>query len=327
MKKYLIALAVALMVCLLGISASAETAEKEVALAEQEQRVIAQECYEIMDEIDPNGLDVKTQIQIMSNVYEEAGWTVVDETPALARAVDIDPEIWELAYSDIDNADPEQREKILSAREEVVSHYSWQNDIEFHGVGYTIDMSKKEIQFGPLYSELFPGWDPPRPGRLGGETSDTAESEQESVDIADCVAVAPVSIDSADPVGSAIKGAMIARDVPGTFVYYDSSLYVGKASSSSIASNFVTIPVASGVRNTMDAGAMSFNTAGLTSINIGFQTLPDGRYVQNFLRMTSGVYGYYDVPAADTSYVSKVGIRASTYTTAGYANVKALRTI
>lgn len=327
MKKYLISLAVALMVCLLGISASAETAEKEeVALAEQEQAAIAQECYKIIDEIDPEELDVRTQMRIMSEVYEEAGWTVVEEAPAMARAVDIDPEIWELAYSDIDNADPEQREKILSAREEVVFHYSWQNDIQCHGVGYNIDMANKVLKFDPLYSELFPGWDPPRPGCLDGETFDTAEPEQESVDIADCAVVAPVSIDITDPVGSMIEGVAAVSAVSGTFIYYDANTYINKASSSAASSNFVTMPVVEGVRNTMMAYATSFNTAGLTSINFGLQTFPNEVYVRTLLRVPTDVACYYDVTVDETSYITRVGARTSTYTTPGYANLKAKRT-
>lgn len=176
MKKYPIALAVALMVCMLGVTASAETEDfvsyVEVAgdsrAAEKEDEAITEEYWAVMDEMDPEELDLKTRMEIMTEAYENAGWTVIHETPAVTRSVDIDPKVWELAYLDINEADPEMREKIIDAREVVISQYSWQNDIEAPDmVSYVINPFDREITFSPLYRELFPGWDPPRPAQTG----------------------------------------------------------------------------------------------------------------------------------------------------------------
>ena len=102
MKKYLIALAAALMVCLLGMTASAaerSTDSEDYKAAEREKEAISQACAEAMREMDPEELDVKTRMAVMTEIYEEAGWTVAHETPAPARSLDIDPEILELASS------------------------------------------------------------------------------------------------------------------------------------------------------------------------------------------------------------------------------------
>lgn len=165
MRKYLIALTVALMVCLLGVSASAETEEVEAyKTAAKEQEAIIDVYSNVMNEVDPDDLDLKTCIEIMTKAYEDAGWTVIQESPEVARSADIDPKILELAYSDIDKASQEQREKIIEAREIVINHSSWVNDIEGQGfVCYMQNMADREITFTPPYSEVFPGWDPPRP--------------------------------------------------------------------------------------------------------------------------------------------------------------------
>lgn len=68
-------------------------------------------------------------------------------------------------------------------------------------VGYVVNPFDREVTFCPLYSELFPGWDPPRPGCLDGETGDTAEPEQESAD-AESILAATVEACKASILGS-----------------------------------------------------------------------------------------------------------------------------
>ncbi len=166
MKKYLIAVAAALMFCLLGVSASAKDVDaKAYNAAMEEQARIADECYAKMDAIDPNGVDLKTQKEIMTEVYKAEGWTVTSETPN-ARSANIDPKTLELACSDIDKADPEMREKILDAREKIIFQNDWYNDLtDGASVGYTVDPINKKLEFIPAFSEVFPGWDPPRPSK------------------------------------------------------------------------------------------------------------------------------------------------------------------
>lgn len=162
MRKYLIALTVALMVCLLGVSASAE--EGGVGEAVKEKEVILATYNERISEMDRDELSTKTQIDIMTKVFEDAGWNVTRETPEMARLSDIDPRVLELAYSDIDAAGADKRDDIIDAREIVMENSSWINDIQSSDfVLYTTDLVKREIKFSPLFSEMFPGWDPPRP--------------------------------------------------------------------------------------------------------------------------------------------------------------------
>ncbi len=218
MKKYLIALAVALMVCLLGMTASAaerSTDSEDYKAAEREKEAISQACAEAMREMGPEELDVKTRMAVMTEIYEEAGWTVAHETPAPARSLDIDPEILELAYSDIDEANPEQREKIIDAREVVINQYSWQNDIEAPDcIGYMVNPFDREITFCPLYSELFPGWDPPRPVPVEEEAAEPVEE-----DVSEATAGAASDVDS--------------------LMYDDGNYYVPKASGSVVAPIYV----------------------------------------------------------------------------------------
>lgn len=80
--------------------------------------------------------------------------------PQLLSDADIDPETYALAYSDIDSASPEQREKILAARREVAySVGEWVLDTEESYVA-SIDYNTMEWHEPPKFSELFPGWDP-----------------------------------------------------------------------------------------------------------------------------------------------------------------------
>lgn len=313
MKKYLIALAVALMVCLLGISASAaDTQTADVAAAAEEEIALSEECHDIMDAIDPNGVDLQTQMQIMTEVYEDAGWTVTEIAP-VARTAGVDPKTLELAYSDIDKADPEQREKILDARETVIFHNSWINDLCPDGIvfSYAIDPAKKEIGFYPMFSELFPGWDPPRP-----DNSDVAPSTPIEPLEEDCV------IENG-PAKTVIDGFAAAAQI-GTVYIYNGSRYVPKGTG--IAPNFAGKETVRNVRNTFRVNATQSYTTGLTAVNIGYQYYPSGNYGNYTTDFPLGASYPCEVLAPQTSTIREVAARISTYKTPGYAQVVMTRT-
>ena len=157
MKKYLIALAAALMVCLLGMTASAQTADEATT---DPSEIIADALREPMK----NGVLSSAEAeQIAKEALVSAGWTVVEDISAQSAENDIDPEVLELAYMDIDKADSELKEKILDARKTVIYSYSWVNDVDVPGgISYSADPDTREVTFEPLFSELFPGWDVPR---------------------------------------------------------------------------------------------------------------------------------------------------------------------
>lgn len=90
------------------------------------------------------------------------GFTEVSAAPVpqLLHNAEIDPETYALAYSDIDSASPEQREKILAARRQVAySVDEWVADTEGSYIA-SIDYNTMEWHEPPKFSELFPGWDP-----------------------------------------------------------------------------------------------------------------------------------------------------------------------
>lgn len=313
MKKYLISLAVALMVCLLGISASAaDTQTADVAAAAEEEIALSEECHDIMDAIDPNGVDLQTQMQIMTEVYEDAGWTVTEIAP-VARTTGVDPKTLELAYSDIDKADPEMREKILDARETVIFHNSWINDLCPDGIvfSYAIDPVKKEIGFYPMFSELFPGWDPPRPNNENSEPSTPIES------VEDCVT-------ESGPLEAVIDGVGAAAAPIGTITIYNGSRYIPKGTS--IAPNFAGKETVRNVRNTFRVNATQSYTTGLTAVNIGYQYFPSGNYGNYTTDFPLGAPYPCEVLAPQTSTIREVRARISTYETPGYAQVVMTRT-
>lgn len=171
MKKYLAALAAALMVCMLGMTASAVEVDEDAMRAGMDEELrIVEKCYKIMDEIDPDGVDYGTEVRVMTKVFREAGWTVTQMAPVV-QTEGVSPETLELAYTDISKAGPGMREKILSARETVIFRNSWINDMGPEACfGYAVDPIGKEIEFQPLFSELFPGWDAPRPAHVKAVT-------------------------------------------------------------------------------------------------------------------------------------------------------------
>lgn len=167
MRKYLIALTVALMVCLLGVSASAETEEdKAISAAMEEQANISIEIIKTIEANYPDGADVKTQLRIIKETYEKADWTVVQKAPAKARTEGIAPRVMELAYSNIDGADAKTKKEILDAREKVIFNNGWFNDTKGDALSsYSVNPAAKTIEFLPAFSELFPGWELPVPNK------------------------------------------------------------------------------------------------------------------------------------------------------------------
>lgn len=92
--------------------------------------------------------------------YEAEGYTEVPMSAAKARAaIDVPPEVLELAYSDLDSATPEKMVEILKARNQVAySAGGWCADGAFATSG---DANTKTWYRLPNFSELFPGWDLP----------------------------------------------------------------------------------------------------------------------------------------------------------------------
>lgn len=244
MKKYLVVLIVVLLICLLGITASASDelvcyVERYSSDATTDSSSIVEAYTKAMKEIDSEQLDTKARMELIAEAYENAGWTVIIEEPIVARALDIDPETLELAYSDIDSATAEQREKIIDARETVIDQYSWQNDIEAPDcVSYVVNQNDREITFSPLFSELFPGWDAPR----------HVQTEEDLID-------------------EVSNGVLLAAAA----LYYDGDYNVRAATNTNTLS-FCSVPVDQAYRNKISTCAHRSYTNGLYHINYGYNT-------------------------------------------------------
>lgn len=159
MKKILMSLAVALLISLLAVSASA-AGESDPDLM-QEANDINLSIMENMSSMDLSELDYDVQVRMFREAYLAAGWTEVNGD-IKSRESDIAPETLELAYMDIDKAGGRLREKILAAREEVIYSHSWVNDTISGVMMASIDSNNRQFSITPKFSELFPGWEVPK---------------------------------------------------------------------------------------------------------------------------------------------------------------------
>ena len=122
---------------------------------------------------------------------ESQGYTEVPtaSVPQRLSDADIDPETYALAYSDIDSASPEQREKILAARREVAySVDEWVVDTA-GGFDASFNSNTMEWHVPPKFSELFPGWDP---------IQDPADAPVEVTQVVESI-IAPCSVNTSYP--------------------------------------------------------------------------------------------------------------------------------
>lgn len=96
----------------------------------------------------------------MRKDMEERGYREVSPAslPSLHSAVDA--KTYELAYSDLSKASAEERQKILSARREVIESAGsyWVDDGRAYIV--RVDNNGKTWSELPRFGELFPGWNP-----------------------------------------------------------------------------------------------------------------------------------------------------------------------
>ncbi len=299
MKKYLIALAVALMVCLLGMTASAQTADEATTDASE---IIADALRGPMK----NGVLSSAEAeQIAKEALVSAGWTVVEDISAQSAENDIDPEVLELAYMDIDKADSELKEKILDARKTVIYSYSWVNDVDVPGgISYSADPDTREVSFDPLFSELFPGWDVPRNQcDLSNVPVFDEEYDFEGVDNKP-----KLTNDVVDETGAAL--AAVNPEVVNS-----ENRYVPKVTNTT-ATPFLGMSVIDDgySANIFKTWPSSFVTSGMTTINLGLST-NNGLELGHLLRKGIGAVLSYQVPCYSGRGYNKV------YAQPGYARM------
>lgn len=300
MKKILLSLAVALLISIVTVSASAAGELDSTEASEQEAMAINSSILKTMQLIDLSELDYDTQVQIFRDAYLAAGWTEVNGDK-MSRESNIAPETLELAYMDIDKADGELREKILAAREEVIYNHSWVNDkIEGVMMG-SVDSKNRQFSITPKFSDLFPGWDVPK---------------CEVID-------APVTVESAEEVPAPEKAADDAKATALSAarktmdILYNKDTWIYKANSTSAAHPFLTALTKEGCINFIHTVPTAFKTAGLTSVNIGYNNSA-GENIGYELRVPENedVYCVFS-----SSAQKKFSVRASTYTNEGTASM------
>lgn len=132
---------------------SAEAAPAEEYLAETEEDPLAGLWEEV------EGLSREETEARFRQCLQDAGYTEVFEETHVTRPMSMDNETYDLAYSDLESADPETQKKILAARREIIFQYSWSAD---GGASISYNPTTMEFSITPQFEDLFPAdWEPP----------------------------------------------------------------------------------------------------------------------------------------------------------------------
>ncbi len=140
---------------MLSLSASAAEGQAAQEAEVSEDPLLASGFWEREDLDDMTGQERNDAI---CELLSESGYT--EEVVAISIdeiAEDIPQEIYDLAYSDIDQADEETKAEILKARNWFIYSCSWSDD----GTGILYSDIKRTFSRTPKFSDLFPGWDIP----------------------------------------------------------------------------------------------------------------------------------------------------------------------
>lgn len=163
MKKLLGILFACTVLAAFAMTASAKSEAPEEFTPDQEYLTEIEEdpFPEFWDGLE--GLTVEEAEERCRQSLLDAGYTEVHEETNVTKPMDMDNETYDLAYSDLESADPETQEKILAARRVIIFQYSWREDDG--GLGFAYNPTTKEFSITPKFGDLFPGWDlPVEPG-------------------------------------------------------------------------------------------------------------------------------------------------------------------
>ncbi len=140
---------------MLSLSASAAEGQAAQEAEVSEDPLLASGFWEREDLDDMTGQEMDDAI---CELLSESGYT--EEVVAISIdeiAESIPQEIYDLAYSDISQADEETRAEILKARNWFIYSCSWSDD----GTGLLINPNTRTFRRAPKFSDLFPDWDLP----------------------------------------------------------------------------------------------------------------------------------------------------------------------
>lgn len=285
MKKVLLSFAAAVLaVGLTAVSASAAEAQ----VPDEEMQAVTHEASQVFVQNDFTGLTGSDLDMAMAQALREAGWDVVVESPqtALAALDGVDQSVFDLAYSDLESASPEQKAAIRAAREKIIYSSSWSADDS--STGFLVKAATKEIVISPRFQDLFPGWEVP------GTYSASAPAEPEVEKAASQV----------------LDGLNAARATQ--VVLFNNSVPLRKPSSTSITPAFYNAPTVPGANIFTSYANLLVTSA---NYNLGY-TSPDGASIKYW-----GGIGVNEgcVIANITPAISHVGVRVSTNSQPGSA--------
>lgn len=302
MKKCFMALLVLVLVSLLAVTASAADFSAEEEAAGQA------EFMEATTDI-PDSLRGRAREDAYAEALREMGWTVTEPAAVpVPQSLDIDPEILELAYSDLDSATPEMKGKIRMARRKVMYHPSiggWSAHENCLMSG-KIDYSAREFTINPRFEDLFPGWE--LPGSEFDAAVATAAQAKEPVEEAqglEAMTLAGTAPSFANAESSLLEGILAVNDVPDKVVIcFNGDVPLFRPHPTMTTAPFCRAPA-------RERGICHFNTwanqfVNATSVNYGCKS-PEGQDFgwQAGLKLNQKFY-------AQVGFVGFVDMRAST---------------
>ena len=159
MKKLLSVLLAAAALSLFSAMAFAQSDEPEkmdmLAGFDEIESLSEEERAEAIHEIAERNMREKMKKEGYTEVAPATAASLLEDGKA-----EVDPETLALAYSDLESALPEDRQKILDARWDVAYSMSgWYEDGDGAYI-VSVDENTKEWYELPKWSELFPDWEP-----------------------------------------------------------------------------------------------------------------------------------------------------------------------
>lgn len=298
MKKCFMALLVLVLVSLLAVTASAADFSAEEAARARE------EYYDAIASVPFETMHGQALQDAYAEALQEAGWAVVDPAAVPSpQALDIDPEILELAYSDLDSAVPEMKEKIRAARNEIIFHPSMGWSAAEAIFSASVDYEAKVVTLQPRFEDLFPGWEVPMDPAAG-----EAAQGDKTLEVAELAALAPEGDGAALALGSGLLTAYdFAKDV---IISFNGSVALYHPTSVQ-STPFCQAPTMEYARVFFDTWANQFAQA--TSANYGYSN-PHGTNL--------GYKGGLKLNESCQIFVGPIGyvnVRASTNGPEGYA--------
>ena len=245
-----------------------------------------------MEDMDlPEGLTTDEKVELIRQTYLEAGYTDISEDPQTApQSVDLPQEIYDLAYLDIDQADPMFRGQILEARKAVIYTRSWRaDDVIFMNA----NPLARTIDIVPKFSDVFPGWDLP---------------------------VEDVQPDTAGEASDAASGVERDQQVS---IWYNTYAYIPASSTTALAPSMCTVSAYGTSTNRVNTSIMDL-PEGMNTYNVGYSDHRTGKSLAFKMNIVPDFNSSFSYEYSGSQY-PEIDVRLSTQGTPGSARVYILK--